>query len=130
MTERQNKTGLRREAATPFKTPTGHIQNEPRGNRDSIPEMIFSGTANSRELRTIRALMRAPRMREDLDRIAGASNAPDLVFRLRAAGLEIPCDRVERLDRDGQVCRPGRYSLTADDRKRIRDWLRRTRSRL
>ncbi len=39
----------------------------------------FVGTDNPRQLRAITVLMRRPVPREDLDGIAGCSNAPDLV---------------------------------------------------
>lgn len=85
----------------------------------------FAGTRNSRELRALSVLIDRPLMREELDRIAGASNAPDLIFRLRYRGLEIPCERLESVDRDGKPCRPGRYSLSAQDRRAVLDWARR-----
>jgi len=60
-----------------------------------------------------------PQMREDLDRISGASNGPDIVGYLRRdTGLEIPCERVHGTDRDGRPCAPGRYSLTPKDREK------------
>ena len=52
-------------------------------------------------------------MREALDRIAGASNGPNIIMELRRMGLAIECERLERLDRDGRTCRPGRYTLAA-----------------
>lgn len=85
----------------------------------------FAGTRNSRELRALSVLIDRPLMREELDHIAGASNAPDLIFRLRYRGLEIPCERLESVDRDGKPCRPGRYSLSAQDRRAVLDWARR-----
>lgn len=60
--------------------------------------------------------------REEVDRICGASNGPEIVAQLRAKltgydGLEMI--RVESTDRDGQACRPGRYSLNAVGRARV-----------
>lgn len=69
-----------------------------------------------REVRVLTALLDQPTMREALDRIAGASNSPDIVFRLRNRGLEIHCERIKTLDRDGKICRPGKYSLPAESR--------------
>lgn len=86
---------------------------------------LFAGTRNSRELRALSVLIDRPLMREELDRIAGASNAPDLIFRLRYRGLDLPCERVESVDRDGRPCRPGRYSLSAEDRRAVIAWMRR-----
>ena len=49
-------------------------------------------------------------MREDLDKKAGCSNGPELVAQLRRKGIEIFCQRVSVIDRDGEVCQPGRYA--------------------
>lgn len=85
----------------------------------------FAGTRNSRELRALTALLERPRMREAMDGVTGASNTPDLVLGLRKKGLEIPCERLKAIDRDGKTCRPGRYSLTPSDRRAVIAWLRR-----
>lgn len=82
----------------------------------------FSGTANARHLRAIEALERGPVFREMLDRIAGCSNGPELVAELRRRGLDIPCERVPIEDRDGKICRPGRYSFSGKDRPLIAEW--------
>lgn len=56
-------------------------------------------------------------MREVVDRVAGSSNGPDVVARVRhKLNIEIPCDRIPAIDRDGKPCKPGRYSLTEGDR--------------
>lgn len=78
---------------------------------------------SQREERAIKALSKGPIMREQLDNIAGCSNGPDLVSGLRDKGLSVPCERVERIDRDGNVSYPGQYSLTADDRRLVSNWL-------
>ena len=82
----------------------------------------FTGTDNPRHLRAITALLRRPIPREQLDSIAGASNSPELVAELRRRGLEVPCERISFIDRDGQSCRPGVYSLTAADRRIFWQW--------
>ena len=82
----------------------------------------FTGTDNPRQLRAIAALERRPMPRESLDREAGCSNAPELVAELRRNGLDVPCERISFIDRDGYKCRPGVYSLTVSDRRKIRDW--------
>jgi hypothetical protein len=87
----------------------------------------FTGTDNPRHLRVIPALMARPRRREDVDAIAGCSNGPDLVSALRELGLEIPCERIKFLDRDGNVCRPGIYSFTEGDRRKVWAWQARQR---
>lgn len=77
-----------------------------------------------RETRALRALMNRPIMRENLDNIAGCSNGPELVAGLRRKGLVVPCDKVERFDKDGNACYPGQYSLTVDDKAVVAEWLR------
>lgn len=69
--------------------------------------------------------MGGPLMREQADRVAGASNGPHWVMQLRRKGLAIPCKRMVATDRDGEPCRPGRYSLTDEDRRRIIEWMER-----
>lgn len=78
---------------------------------------------NPRQVRTLRALINTPQMRENIDTIAGCSNSPELIRGLRHKGLEIPCERVERFDRDGNACYPGLYQLTLEDKAIVRDWL-------
>lgn len=52
--------------------------------------------------------------REEVDRIAGASNGPQIIAELRR---KLGCDaiemqRVDAVDRDGRPCKPGQYRLT------------------
>lgn len=74
--------------------------------------------SSPRHARVLMALAARPLMREELDAVAGASNGPEIVSALRASGWAIRCDRVERTDRDGKPCRPGRYTL-ADNQRAI-----------
>ena len=83
----------------------------------------FNGTDNLRHLRALNVLLNRPVPREQLDSIAGASNSPELVAELRRRGLEVPCERIRFIDRDGFTCRPGVYSLTTADRRMIYAWL-------
>ena len=83
----------------------------------------FTGTDNPRQLRAIAALLRRPMPRESLDHEAGCSNAPELMAELRRRGLDAPCERISFIDRDGKPCRPGVYSLTISDRRKIYAWL-------
>lgn len=80
-------------------------------------------TDNQRHVRALKALLSRPQPREMLDRVVGCSNAPELVAELRRRGLEVPCEHIEVIDRDGKVCRPGIYSLSARDQVLIRRWL-------
>ncbi|WP_322059185.1 hypothetical protein [Paraburkholderia sp. J63] len=83
----------------------------------------FAGTDNPRHLRVLQALMRRSMPREEVDRVAGASNGPDLIFDLRGKGLEIPCAKVPCIDRDGIEVERGIYALSALDRRQIARWL-------
>lgn len=83
----------------------------------------FTGTDDPRHLRVLNALRIKPQPREAVDTIAGVSNGPDIVMRLRAGGLEIPCDRITVLDRDNRPRRPGIYSLTPHDHYLVTEWL-------
>jgi hypothetical protein len=81
----------------------------------------FGDTDNVRHLRVIAALLKEPRRREDIDRIAGCSNGPQLIAELRKLGLNIRCERISLLDRDGHRCNSGVYHLTPDDRLEINE---------
>jgi len=83
----------------------------------------FSGTDNPRQLRAITALLSRPISRVELDGVAGATNSPELVAELRRRGLEVPCERIHFIDRDGHTCRPGVYSFTQADRRRLHRWM-------
>ena len=86
----------------------------------------FLGTENPRHLRALAVLLKRPISRENLDSIAGCSNAPELVAELRRRGLdgELLCERIQFLDRDGRKCRPGTYYLTPKGRRMVLNWLK------
>ncbi|WP_250519623.1 hypothetical protein [Caballeronia sp. NCTM1] len=85
----------------------------------------FGGITSPRQLRVVHGLLARPRLtREQLDRVAGCSNGPDLVHELRRKGLQIPCVRVSAVDRDGKLIRHGIYSFSDRDRRSARAWLR------
>lgn len=59
--------------------------------------------------------------RESIDRIAGASNGPQIILELRrkVTGVEgIEMTHIEARDRDGRTCKPGQYRLTGLGRER------------
>jgi hypothetical protein len=85
----------------------------------------FIGTDNPRHLRVLAALLLRPRSREELDRVAGCSNGPDLVADLRRSGLELPCARTPCIDRDGFEVKRGIYSVTSGDKRAVSAWMRR-----
>ena len=77
-----------------------------------------------RHRRIVHALLTRSRTREQIDRIAGASNGPDEVMRLRAKlDVEAPCVRIPAFDRDGHDVQVGVYSFTAADRRKVNAWL-------
>lgn len=59
--------------------------------------------------------------REAVDRIAGASNGPDVIRRLRSRfGHDaIDMERFDTVDRDGRPAKPGHYRLTDTGRRRL-----------
>lgn len=74
-----------------------------------------------RHRRILLALLVRDRTREEIDRIAGASNGPDEVLRVREQfGLSIPCQRKGASDRDGHPVQVGVYRLTDADRTEAR----------
>ena len=82
----------------------------------------FLGTVNPRHLRVIDELMQRPLLREELDRVAGCSNSPELVAELKRRNLQIVCLLMTRTDRDGKPCRPGLYILTDTGRRQVEAW--------
>lgn len=97
---------------------------------DSTPHHSckFAGTANPRHLRVIQCLLIRPRKREEIDRIAGASNGPELIAELRRRGLYIPCRRTPGIDRDGYPIKFGVYEFTDEDRRKVRAWQKRSKT--
>jgi len=83
-----------------------------------LPEACPFHTENPRELRIICALATGARSREELDRIAGASNVPDAIAALRRKGLEIPARREPVRDCDGEIVYRGLYRFSDADRRR------------
>lgn len=107
---------------TPSEQGKGFQNKQLNRQVEFTPPARFTGTDNPRHLRAIAALLRRPMPRESLDREAGASNGPELVAELRRRGLEVPCERIRFIDRDGFACRPGVYSLTTADRRKVYQW--------
>jgi hypothetical protein len=100
-----------------------------KGTRgESSPRGEFLGSDNHRHLRVLAALMVRARSREEIDRIAGASNGPALIQSLRELGLPrrtcLPCERTPCYDRDGLEVHRGVYWLTPAGRRRVRAWMR------
>ncbi len=97
---------------------------EPSKENPSAPNSAkFTGTDNPRHIRAIAALLRRPTSRKELDGVTGCSNTPELIAELRRRGLDAPSERIHFIDRDGKACRPGVYSFTERDRRRLFRWL-------
>ncbi|MCK6432042.1 MAG: hypothetical protein L6Q68_03275 [Aquabacterium sp.] len=78
-----------------------------------------------RHQRILRALLAARCTREQIDRLAGASNGPDEILKLRRRyGMTIPCERHRGFDRDRHRVEFGVYRLAPADRKRAAELLR------
>lgn len=99
---------------------TAGINTAPNCTQSITDHIAFRLTGNQREERLLTALLEKPHFREHLDRRVGASNSPDIVFRLRNRGLIIDCQRVLVKDRDGTECRSGLYSLPPSSRMVVR----------
>lgn len=95
-----------------------------REQGDSKATASFLGTDNPRHLRVIQAVLVRPMPREHLDTVAGCSNGPELVAELRRRGLQMPCTRTKKKDRDLFDCWPGVYHLTQTDRRKLTAWKR------
>lgn len=110
----------------PTKAQTGFFEEANTPNCTGKPP-VFKGTDNPRELRLLHLLLRRPSVsREQVDSEVGCANAPDLIFRVRDYGLgdeHLCCTRIKVIDRDGKVCRPGIYFLSAQGRKAVYRWL-------
>ena len=98
----------------------------PNDEKTSAPDKRkFTGTDNPRHLRVIMALLVRPRPREEIDRVAGASNGPELIAELRRRGLDVPCSKTPCIDRDGFEVKRGIYYFTERDKRLIRAWFKR-----
>ncbi len=77
----------------------------------------------TRQARVIHALVHTKEWiaREAIDRIAGASNGPEVIRQLRQRlGYDaIEMERIAVVDRDGLPAQPGRYRLTAVGREHL-----------
>jgi len=96
-----------------------------QSSSDSNRIKPFVGTNNPRRIRALIALVyRDYVSREDLDKLAGCTNSPDLVAQLKKrCGLDIQMREVHTKDRDGRSTWFGVYSLAIEDKYRVRQWL-------
>ncbi len=97
------------------KAPAGW--NPARASESSLSNDKTGAEFNPRKLpegqerRALQALQAGPVTREALDRACPASNAPDVVFRLRGRGVGIDCHMRRGVNRHGEPCRYGTYTL-------------------
>ena len=82
----------------------------------------FKGTDNPGHLRAINALMRRTMPRESFDIAAGCRNGHESAAELRRRGFFVLCKRIQYVHRDGNTCRPGVYSFTVSDRRKVYRW--------
>jgi hypothetical protein len=92
--------------------------------------VICTEIDNLRQLRVLQVLKFHPMTREQVNSTAGCSNGPDLMSDLRDLFPQsanrnkyISCVRINFLDCDGRVCRPGIYSLTGIGCRLMNQWL-------
>ncbi len=101
--------------------PTKAEPSAPNSANSTVEDQKLAGLT-PRQIRVLEALLQTRYWvsRESVDRIAGASNGPQVVLELRrkVTGHDgIKMERTEATDRDGKSCRPGRYQLTSKGRK-------------
>ena len=89
---------------------------------DEIYNHKFKRPYSPRQLRVINALLIKPLSREEVDRIAGASNGPAIISQIRINGLNIVCEMVSHIDRDGRSGKHGVYHLPPTQRTKFLHW--------
>lgn len=87
------------------------------------PGCRFVGGSSKPQARVLHEVIRRKLTRKQVDRIAAVSNGPDVIMKLRARGLELPCHRIPCIDREGAVTWYGVYIATAADIRKVRDFL-------
>lgn len=88
--------------------------------RAAVAKPAAYGIRSARTVRMLQALLQGPKSREQLDRIAGTSNSPEYIRRLREAGFDVPSKWIAHVDRDGRAGRHGQYRLSDADRRKLR----------
>lgn len=108
------------------RAPAPHTRQSEQGAKHQDTDNITRHKARKlqpRDIRLLAALEKRSVTRHAADHIAGARNSPEYIRRLRALGLQIVCERIEMVDRDGKRCRPGRYRLLASSKRYARQLL-------
>jgi hypothetical protein len=96
---------------------------QPKAELSAKTSRNFIGTRNFRHKRVISALWEDARFREEIDDIGGCSNGPALIAELRCLGLEIPCIRIRRFDKEGRSVWRGVYLLSDSDTDAIERYM-------
>lgn len=94
----------------------------PQEKPSALDSVKFTGIETPRQLRVILALLNGPKTREQVDRIAGASNGPEVVRQIRVNGLGIVCHMELHIDRDGKPGKHGVYHLPRSERVKFLQW--------
>lgn len=112
-----------------MKTP-GPTKAEPSApnSANSTAGSSKNARLSPRQSRLLEALIKAGDWisRENVDRISGASNGPQIVLEVRRKvtghdGIEM--QKADATDQDGKACKPGRYRLSTQGRQRAIEWL-------
>ncbi|SFC86198.1 hypothetical protein SAMN05660479_02567 [Microbulbifer thermotolerans] len=96
--------------------PKGGSEKGGAANYNTFEQLHLS----PRQWRALSALLKRPHSREELDRIAGASNSPELIRQLRQRGINILCKRIKHIDRDGLIGWHGVYWIPASEKQRLK----------
>lgn len=109
-----------------MKTPESSNENSSGPNNANFKPLRLT----PRQVRVVQALMACNGWisREHIDRIAGASNGPQIIKEIRhkLTGYEgLDMSRIDALDRDGKPCKPGCYQLNSLGRSRVKKLLER-----
>ncbi|WP_444937704.1 hypothetical protein [Microbulbifer sp. JMSA002] len=65
----------------------------------------------ARQMRALKTLVKRSCCREELDKVTGASNSPEIVSQLRKRGIAVKCRMEGHIDRDGIAGSHGVYWL-------------------
>lgn len=104
------------------KQPAAPLQGDQPRNSQQNSKKPLTG----KQRRASRALLDIRRgvPREDVDRIARASNGPGVIFQLRRRGIEIETELRAFVTSDGDPSRYGIYHLQEQSRQELEELLR------
>ncbi|WP_444925869.1 hypothetical protein ACJJI4_16945 [Microbulbifer sp. TRSA002] len=73
----------------------------------------------ARQRRALKTLVKRSCCREELDKVTGASNSPEIVSQLRKRGIAVKCRMEGHIDRDGIAGSHGVYWLPDSERQLV-----------